>query len=99
MGVVINGVLASAFQSFQLGAGHPTSVGHWTRSFPMPTRRTGSAILNKEGKRVWSHDGPTKGECLWAMHNVWAWDETKHTGVVLRENYFRKSPLNGAEVG
>jgi hypothetical protein len=89
---------ASAFESFQLGAGHPTTVGHWTRSFPFPTKRTGCGVLNNEGKRVWTTDGPTKGKCIWEMHSVWAWDEMKHTAVVLRENYFRKHPTTGAQV-
>ncbi|KAG6899896.1 hypothetical protein C0993_005582 [Termitomyces sp. T159_Od127] len=41
---------ATAFESFQLGAGHPTVVGAWTRSFPMPTRRTSSVVLNPHGR-------------------------------------------------
>jgi hypothetical protein len=91
-------LIASAFESFQLGAGHPTEVGIWTRSFPMPTKKTGSGVLNKEGKRVWRQDGPTGGKCVWEMHSVWAWDETKNTPVALRENYFRKHPQTGEEV-
>jgi hypothetical protein len=47
---------------------------------------------------VWTMDGPTKGKCLWEIHSVWAWDETKNTAVALREHYFRKHPMTGAEV-
>jgi hypothetical protein len=64
----------------------------------MPTKKTGSGVLNKEGKRVWREDGPTGGKCVWEMHSVWAWDETKNTPVALRENYFRKHPQTGEEV-
>ncbi|KAJ3716397.1 glycoside hydrolase superfamily [Lentinula raphanica] len=82
----------SAFESFQLGAGHPTEVSVWTRSYPMPTRKTGSAVLNMEKRKVWKEDGPTKGRCLWEMHGVWGWDKNKNTAIVLRENYFKKHP-------
>lgn len=35
---------------------------------------------------------------MWAMHDVWGWDERKDEGVVLRESYFRKHPMTGAKV-
>lgn len=89
---------ATALQSFTLGAGHPTSVGHWTRSFPLPTRLTSHAILNTSKQKVWREDGPTEGQCLWEMHGVWGWDLRKEEGVVLRETYFKKHPLTGHKV-
>ena len=76
------------FQSFLLGAGHPTRVAHWTRSFPLPTRRTSSAVLNPAGARVWRADGPTQGRCVWEMHGVWGWDRKKEEGVVLLDQWF-----------
>ncbi|KAJ3764474.1 glycoside hydrolase family 5 protein [Lentinula raphanica] len=88
----------SAFESFQLGAGHPTEVSVWTRSYPMPTRKTGSAVLNMEMRKVWKEDGPTKGQCLWEMHGVWGWDKNKNTAIVLRENYFKKHPTTGKKI-
>ncbi|KAJ7291517.1 glycoside hydrolase superfamily [Mycena rebaudengoi] len=88
----------SPFESFQLGAGHPTSVSCWTRSFPMPTSKTSSAVLNVDGRKAWRPDGPTHGECLWAMHGVWGWDRNKDVAVVLRENYFTKHPLTGEKI-
>jgi hypothetical protein len=90
--------LASAFQSFLLGAGHPTEVGHWTRSFPLPTRQTSRATLNTAGVKCWTDHGPTEGKCVWEMHGVWGWDTRKEVGVVLREGYFRKHPMTGREV-
>ncbi|KAF8183088.1 glycoside hydrolase [Mycena galopus ATCC 62051] len=92
------GVIPSAFQSFQLGAGHPTTVPFYTRSFPMPTRKTSEVVLNKGRVKAWRADGPTKGECVWAAHGVWGWDTAKDVGVVLKENYFVKHPLNGKEI-
>ncbi|KIK68366.1 glycoside hydrolase family 5 protein [Collybiopsis luxurians FD-317 M1] len=88
----------SAFQSFQLAAGHPTEVDVWTRSFPMPTRRTGRVILNVEGRKVWKEEGPTNGQCLWQMHGVWGWDKNRNEGIVLRENYFKKHPMTGRQI-
>lgn len=90
--------LASAFQSFMLGAGYPTNVPHYTRSFPMPTRLTSHGVINTAGKKVWREDGPTGGKCLWELHGVWGWDLNKKEGVVLRENYFVKDPNNGKKV-
>ena len=90
--------LATAFQSFMLGAGHPTAVGHWTRSFPMPTRLTSQRVINTAGQKAWRDDGPTMGKCLWEFHGVWGWDERKQEGVVLRESYFKQDPQSGRKV-
>jgi len=96
--VVTSCPLASAFQSFMLGAGYPTLVPFWSRSFPIPTRLTSHSVLNSAGNRAWRPDGPTKGKCIWEEHGVWGWDTNKKEGVVLRENYFSKNPANGQKV-
>ena len=90
--------VASAFQSFLLGSGHPTRVPFWSRSFPVPTRLTNYGILNSIGRNAWLPDGPTQGKCLWELHGVWGWDLNKNEGVVLRENYFVKHPTTGKKV-
>lgn len=89
---------ASAFQSFLLGAGHPTNVNRWTRSFPMPTKHTGQTLLNPQGRKAWRQDGPTGGLDLWEIHGVWEWDSTKNSGVILRESYFVNDPATGRKV-
>lgn len=81
-----------------LGVGRPTSVSHWTRSFPIPTRLTSTRVLNIAGRNAWQKDGPTGGRCLWEMHGVWAWDSSRDEGVVLRENYFSNDPMTGRKV-
>lgn len=91
-------VSASAFQSFLLGAGHPTTVDRWTRSFPLPTRRTGRTILNPHGRKAWRDDGPTGGRDLWEMHGVWEWNSSENTGVVLDGSYFVNDPITGRKV-
>lgn len=90
--------LATPFQSFMLGAGHATSVGVWTRSFPLPTRLTSHEVLNPNGRKAWHQDGPTNGHCIWEMHGVWGWDRQKDEGIVLRENYFVNHPMTKKKV-
>ncbi|KAH9988245.1 glycoside hydrolase superfamily [Russula compacta] len=92
------GYVPSAFQSFLLGAGHPTNVDRWTRSFPMPTKRTGQELLNPQGHKAWGENGPTGGQDLWEMHGVWEWDSAKNTGTVLRETYFVNDPVTGRKI-
>ena len=94
----LNPLVASAFQSFQLGAGHPTLVSTWTRSFPMPTKKTSTTLLNISKRKAWRPDGPTNGRCLWELHHVWGWDNVKDQPVVLQENYFSKNPVTGKKV-
>ena len=89
---------ASPLQSFLLGAGHPTNVDHWTRSFPIPTKRTGKTLLNPQSRKAWREDGPTGGRDLWEMHGVWGWDDAKSAGVVLLEDYFKNDPATGRKV-
>ncbi|KAL9709181.1 hypothetical protein Ac2012v2_007536 [Leucoagaricus gongylophorus] len=90
--------IPSAIQSFQLGAGYPTLVPTWTRSFPMPTKQTTHTLLNEGRKKAWKEDGPTRGQCLWEMHGVWGWCKTRNQAVVLRENYFVKHPVSGKKI-
>ncbi|OJT05214.1 hypothetical protein TRAPUB_4039 [Trametes pubescens] len=92
------GHVPTAFQSFMLGTGHSVAVGHWTRSFPMPTRLTSQRVINTTGQKAWREDGPTQGKCIWEMHGVWGWDQKKDEGVVLRENYFKRDPHSGREI-
>ncbi|KAF8953065.1 glycoside hydrolase family 5 protein [Flammula alnicola] len=88
----------SAFESFQLGAGHPTLVSTWTRSFPMPTKHTSHTLLNTSKTKAWRPDGPTQGRCLWEYHDVWRWNDVTDQAVVLREHYFSQNPDTGHKI-
>lgn len=90
--------IPSAFNSFCLGAGLPTAVPHYVRSFPMPTKVDKHVMVNEQKVSVWRADGPTEGKCLWAMHGVWIYDEKYKVPMVLRENYFNNNPLTGDKV-
>ena len=84
----------SALQSFALGAGHAQSVPLYERSWPFPTRKAKTVVVNAEEKKVWRDDGPTGGKCIWETMGVWGWDEKKGGGkgepVALRETFFTK---------
>ncbi|PVF93070.1 glycoside hydrolase [Serendipita vermifera] len=92
------GPVPSAFQSFLLGAGYPTTVPNWVRSFPIPTKVEDHKLLNEQKLSAWREDGPTEGKCLWEMHGVWVYDEKFKTPIVLRENYFKKHPMTGEKI-
>ena len=89
---------ASAFQSFQLGTGHPTLVSTWTRSSPMPTKITSRTLLNTTKTKAWRPDGPTQGRCLWEYHDVWRWNTVTDQAVILRESYFTRHPDTGEKI-
>ena len=64
----------------------------------MPTRRTGRSLLNPQGRKAWSDDGPTGGRDLWEIHGVWEWDGAGNSGVVLADKYFVNDPVTGRKV-
>ena len=64
----------------------------------MPTKCTGQQLLNPKGRKAWREDGPTRGQDLWEMHEVWEWDSAKNAGAVLREKYFMSDPTTGRKV-
>ena len=98
MMLIYSSGVASALQSFALGAGHSMLVPHYSRSFPMPTKLTSHEWVNEKEVSIWSPEGPTGGQCLWEWHGVWGWDRSKKEAIVLRENYFVKHPMTGKEV-
>ena len=81
-----------------VGCWPPYPRSTWTRSFPMPTKKTSTTLLNTSKRKAWRSDGPTNGRCLWELHHVWGWDNVKDQPVVLQENYFSKIPSTGKKV-
>jgi hypothetical protein len=75
------------------GAGRPTSVGRWTRSFPMPTWRTGRrTLLKSQGlARGWSNPGPV-GDA-WRVRV--GWREEGRCGA--RRELFRERSCDGSQ--
>lgn len=83
------GAAPSPLQSFAAGDGHATpDVAVYTRSWPVPTRRTGSMVLPlEESARAWL-DGV---QCAWEREAVWMWDREQRRAVVLKEGYFSRA--------
>jgi hypothetical protein len=85
------GPFPTPLQAFAAGAGHPTLVDRYVRTFPWPTRRGGKVLLNPTGVSAWAGAGPGgKGQCRWEAEGVWRWSEQKQRAVPLQTDYFRK---------
>jgi hypothetical protein len=82
----------SALQSFAMGDGIPQVVQVWGRSWPHPSKKIGTRIINTERKKAWLHEG-----CIWKQHGVWGLNDTGNP-VVLKPNYFRIHPITGKQV-
>ncbi|KAI9183182.1 hypothetical protein H9P43_004099 [Blastocladiella emersonii ATCC 22665] len=82
----------SALQSFCLGLGLEQEVEVWVKSWPIPSRKHSTRVLNAEGVRVWL-PGYT---CPWLEEGVYAFpDPEEYAGQppeVLKPDYFTKHP-------
>ncbi|KAE8225643.1 hypothetical protein CF319_g1640 [Tilletia indica] len=80
------GYVPSFLQAVALGEGHAQLVPFYVKSFPFPTTLSHYTLIeppapspsSSSNAPLWRLDGPTRGQCLWRMHNVWAWDEGRH---------------------
>ncbi|ORY87993.1 glycoside hydrolase superfamily [Protomyces lactucae-debilis] len=57
----------SGIQSMLLASGVPQEVPHFTKSWPVPTKKTSIKMLNADGIRLWRDDM----EDVWRQHSVW----------------------------
>ena len=62
------GEMPSAVQSMRLAAGLPQDVGVYTHSWPVPTKRTSTVRMNREGVSCWD------GQDIWLDHGVYSRD-------------------------
>ncbi|CAD7063981.1 unnamed protein product [Tilletia caries] len=78
------GFFPSFLQAVALGEGHAQLVPFYVKSFPFPTALSHYSLVepppfstssSSSNPPLWRPDGPTRGQCLWRMHDVWAWDE------------------------
>ncbi|OZJ04839.1 hypothetical protein BZG36_02328 [Bifiguratus adelaidae] len=83
----------SPLQSIAAGAGIPQEIDIYTRSWPLPTRKTATRILNSEGVKAWLPGH----ECVWQVAGVWRPVQSKATGktTVICDNpkYFSMHPV------
>ena len=83
----------SALQSFALGDGIPQEIEVWIKSWPFPTRKEKTRIINEECESAWSN-----GKCIWRQHGVWDVDAKTQKPKVLDKDYFLKHPETGEKL-
>ncbi|CAG8464688.1 11322_t:CDS:10 [Ambispora leptoticha] len=83
----------SALQSFALGDGIPQEIEVWVKSWPYPTKKHTTKLLNSERERAWL-DGH---KCIWRQHGVWDVDVNGKPRA-LKHNYFQNHPQTGDKV-
>ncbi|CAG8444236.1 9167_t:CDS:2 [Diversispora eburnea] len=83
----------NALQSFALGDGIPQEIEVWIRSWPFPTRKHSTRLVNEERVSAWIND-----ECIWRKHGVWDVDVKTGKPKVLNKKYFTQHPITGKKV-
>lgn len=95
----------SLAQSLALGSGYAQRVPFYVKSWPFPTRKSHTSLVDPKGRSAWLPpraedvvDRPHgMGECVWRAHDVWRWDEAKGCPVILEKNYFEHDHRPGRE--
>ncbi|CAI2171442.1 2950_t:CDS:10 [Funneliformis geosporum] len=83
----------SALQSFALGDGIPQEIEVWIKSWPFPTRKDKTRLINEEHESAW-----LDGSCIWRQHGVWDVDAKTGKPKVLKKDYFLKHPKTGEKL-
>lgn len=97
----------SLLQALALGSGFAQNVSYYVKSWPFPTRKTHTTLVDPKGYSAWLPkddkihirvDHPRgMGGCIWRSHGVWDWDEKKQCAVVLQQDYFDRDHRPGRE--
>ncbi|KAK5799525.1 glycoside hydrolase superfamily [Linnemannia elongata] len=83
----------SALESFALGDGMALPIEVWVKSWPFPTKKERTRIINAGKESVW-----LEGECLWRQHGVWSVNEKTGKPRLDRPDYFTKDPNTGEKL-
>ncbi|KAF9899697.1 hypothetical protein EC991_008437 [Linnemannia zychae] len=83
----------SAVEGFALGDGMALPIEVWVKSWPFPTKKQGTRMINTEKASAW-----LDGECLWKQHGVWSVNQKTGKVQVDRPDYFTKHPITGEPV-
>ncbi|CAO3622527.1 unnamed protein product [Cunninghamella blakesleeana] len=89
---LIFGDAPTPLQCFALGDGIPQKVGVYVKSWPFPTKKSHSRIINESKTSAWLD----KKSCVWKQHGVWDIKNGKPTLLV--SDYFSKDPKTGKKV-
>lgn len=83
----------SALEAMALGSGMALPIDVWVKSWPMPTKKQRTRIINSERDVAW-----LDGECLWKQHGVWSVNPKTGEPQVDKPDYFRIDPNTGMEI-
>lgn len=89
---LIFGDAPTPLQSFALGDGIPQKVGVYVKSWPFPTKKSHSRVINASKTSAWLN----KKSCVWKQHGVW--DIKNGKPILLASDYFSKDPKTGKKV-
>lgn len=90
---LIFGDSPTPLQCFALGDGIPQTVDVYVKSWPIPTRKSHSRLINANKVSAW-----LQGQsCIWKKHGVWDVDENGKP-VLLDTKYFSKHPETGEPI-
>ncbi|KAF9993100.1 hypothetical protein BGZ79_002263 [Entomortierella chlamydospora] len=87
------GDFPSALEGFALGDGMTLPIEVWVKSWPYPTRKERTRILNAEKDSAW-----LDGECLWKQHGVWSVNPKTGAPQLDKPDYFTKDPITGEKI-
>ncbi|KAF9160037.1 hypothetical protein BGX21_001814 [Mortierella sp. AD011] len=87
------GDFPSALEGFALGDGMTLPIEVWVKSWPYPTRKQRTRILNAEKDSAW-----LDGECLWKQHGVWSVNPKTGAPQLDKPDYFTKDPITGEKI-
>ncbi|KAI9320157.1 glycoside hydrolase superfamily [Dichotomocladium elegans] len=90
---LIFGDAPSPLQCFALGDGIPQKVGVYIKSWPFPTKRSHTRVINESKTSAWLPGY----QCVWRQHGVWDTDKEGQPRL-LDTHYFSKHPKTGAKI-
>ncbi|KAF9586223.1 hypothetical protein BGW38_008433, partial [Lunasporangiospora selenospora] len=90
---LIFGDSPSALESFALGDGIPMPIEVWVKSWPFPTKKQKTRVINSERESAW-----LDGECLWKQHGVWSINPKTNQPQLDKPNYFTTHPATGQKI-
>ncbi|GJJ76555.1 endoglycosylceramidase [Entomortierella parvispora] len=90
---LVFGDFPSALESFGLGDGMTLPIDVWVKSWPFPTKKQRTRMINTERDSAW-----IDGECLWKQHGVWSVNAKSGKPQVDKPDYFTKHPITGEKI-
>ncbi|KAI8605323.1 glycoside hydrolase superfamily [Dissophora ornata] len=87
------GDFPSALEAFALGDGMTLPIEVWVKSWPYPTKKERTRMINTGNESAW-----IDGECLWKQHGVWSVNSKTGAPQLDRPDYFTKDPATGENI-